>query len=113
MKIEGFEITYLSSYDGLPVKNHLPAELKDRFKTENQWLESGYNLVVGAVGREMYPNAINKKLCVYYLDSQVLHYSEFDKDSRICATCRIREDRYCPVAGEYVSMKHSCSEWDK
>ena len=23
MRIEGFDVTYLSSYDGLPVKNHL------------------------------------------------------------------------------------------
>ena len=41
MRIEGFDVTYLSSYDGLPVKNHLPVELRERFKTENQWLESG------------------------------------------------------------------------
>ena len=46
MRIEGFDVTYLSSYDGLPVKNHLPVELRERFKTENQWLESGYVLVV-------------------------------------------------------------------
>ena len=26
MRIEGFDVTYLSSYDGLPVKNHLPVE---------------------------------------------------------------------------------------
>lgn len=50
MRIEGFDVTYLSSYDGLPVKNHLPVELRERFKTENQWLESGYVLVVGAGG---------------------------------------------------------------
>lgn len=36
MRIEGFDVTYLSSYDGLPVKNHLPVELRERFKTENQ-----------------------------------------------------------------------------
>lgn len=113
MNIEGFEVTYLSSYDGLPVKNHLPAEIKDRFKTENQWLENGYQLVAGVVGIEMHPSAMSKRLYTYYIDSQVLHYSEFDKDSQICATCRMRENRYCPFAGEYVSMKHSCSEWDK
>ena len=27
MRIEGFDVTYLSSYDGLPVKNHLPVDL--------------------------------------------------------------------------------------
>ena len=41
MRIEGFDVTYLSSYDGLPVKNHLPVELRERFKTENQWLGAG------------------------------------------------------------------------
>lgn len=71
MKIEGFEVTYLSSYDGLPVKNHLPVELRERFKTENQWLESGYVLVAGAVGLEMHPTAVSRTLCTYYFDTQV------------------------------------------
>lgn len=69
MRIEGFDVTYLSSYDGLPVKNHLPVELRERFKTENQWLESGYVLVVGAVGLEMHPTAVSRTLCTYYLDT--------------------------------------------
>lgn len=63
--------SYLSSYDGLPVKNHLPVELRERFKTENQWLESGYVLVAGAVGLEMHPTAVSRTLCTYYLDTQV------------------------------------------
>ena len=71
MRIEGFDVTYLSSYDGLPVKNHLPVELRERFKTENQWLESGYVLVAGAVGLEMHPTAVSRTLCTYYLDTQV------------------------------------------
>lgn len=81
MKIEGFEVTYLSSYDGLPVKNHLPVELRERFKTENQWLESGYVLVAGAVGLEMHPTAVSRTLCnvnkVYNINNvikEVLHY---------------------------------------
>ena len=44
MRIEGFDVTYLSSYDGLPVKNHLPVELRERFKTEpmvGKWLCAG------------------------------------------------------------------------
>lgn len=113
MKIEGYEITYLSSYDGLPVKNHLPVALRERFKTENQWLESGYMLVAGVVGIEMHPNAMNKKLCTYYLDSQVIERTVYDKDSQICATCGWRQNRYCPFAGGFVGMKHSCSEWEK
>ena len=71
MRIEGFDVTYLSSYDGLPVKNHLPVELRERFKKENQWLESGYVLVVGVVGLEMHPTAVSRTLCTYYLDTQV------------------------------------------
>lgn len=113
MKIEGFEITYLSSYDGLPVKNHLPAELKERFRTENQWLEDGYVLMSGVEGMEMHPNAMSRQLYTYYLDSQVMKREEYDRESEICATCKWREDRYCPFAGGYVSMKHSCSEWEK
>lgn len=78
MKIEGMEVTYLSSYDGLPVKNHLPAELRDRFKTENQWLESGYRLAADVVGIEMHPSAMSKRLYTYYLDTQVVSYGEED-----------------------------------
>ena len=60
MRIEGFDVTYLSSYDGLPVKNHLPVELRERFKTENQWLESGYVLVcmVLAISAVMQPSGM-------------------------------------------------------
>lgn len=72
MKIEGYEVFYFSAYDGLPVKNHLPEEIKDRFRTENQWLESGYRLVAGAVGREMHPSTMSKRLYTYYLDDQVI-----------------------------------------
>ena len=78
MRIEGFDVTYLSSYDGLPVKNHLPVELRERFKTENQWLESGYVLVVGAVGLEMHPTAVSRTLCTYYLDNQPMTEQQAD-----------------------------------
>ena len=71
MRIEGFDVTYLSSYDGLPVKNHLPVELRERFKTENQWLESGEMFMNCSVRLEMHPTAVSRTLCTYYLDTQV------------------------------------------
>ena len=44
---------------------------KQLFKMKNEWLESGYVLVVGAVGLEMHPTAVSRTLCTYYLDTQV------------------------------------------
>lgn len=111
MKIDGIEVVYLSDWDGLPVKNHLPEELRERMKTENQWLEAGFLLKCGATKYEMHPSVLSKRLCTYYLDSDV---KKLDAASapRNCMTCSIRNGRYCIVAGDYVSAKNCCSEWD-
>lgn len=108
MKIDGIEITYLSEYDGKPVKNHLPAELKERLWTKNQWLEKGYIVKEGMAGYEMHSNMMGKKLFTYFLDNQV---EKIDDKEELCATCRIRENRFCVVMGDYVSMTGHCSEW--
>jgi len=110
MKIAGFEVTYLSSWDGLPVKNHLPPELCARMKTENQWLEAGYILKKDATKYEMHPSALAKRLFTYYLDidTEKVMRSNAPKN---CMTCSIRRGRFCDVAGDYVSSKNGCSEW--
>lgn len=107
MKIENVEITCLSEWDNQPIKNKLPEELKEKLRTENQWLERKRRIKEGAVGYDMHPNAMNKKLCTYYLESQ----TEKLTDEECCATCTIKIGRYCPVMGAHVSMTHRCSEW--
>lgn len=108
MTIDGIEIIYLSNYDGRPIKNHLPEELKKRLWTENQWLEKGFIVKEGMKGYEMHSNMMGKKLFTYFLDNQV---EKINEDEEICATCRIRENRYCIVMGDYINMTGHCSEW--
>ena len=57
-----------SDYDGKPIKNKLPEEIKNRFKTEKQWLDEGKQIKESARFVEMHPNAMYKRLCKYYLD---------------------------------------------
>jgi len=109
MKIDGIEITCLSEYDGKPVKNHLPAELRDRLMTKNQWLEQGCTPKENEQGYEMHSNMMGKRLFVYYLDSQV---EKIESDEEMCANCSLRTNRFCIVMGDYVKMDGHCSEWD-
>ena len=108
MKIDGIEITYLSDYDGKPVKNQLPAELKNRLKTENQWMDQGYSVKENEQGYEMHSNMMSKKLFTYYLDKQV---EKIDEDEEICATCKLHSERFCVVMGDYIRLNGHCSEW--
>ena len=112
LQIEGYDITRLSDYDGLPIKNKLPIELREKFKTKNQWLEEGMQVKEDAKFYEMHPNAMNKKLCEYFLDTEV---KPLDGNLEICANCRFRrlDEGRCPVAGDFVSLRGHCSEWDK
>ena len=107
MQIEGFDI-YVSEYDGKPVKNKLPAELRNRFLTENQWLEKGYIVKDGMVGYEMHSTIMGKKLFTYYLDTQV---EEIRKGVEMCANCKIRDNRFCILREDYINMTGHCSEW--
>lgn len=99
-----------SDYDGKPIKNKLPDELKERFKTEKQWIDEGKRVTSNARFVEMHPNAMNKKLCKYYLDEEV---EDLPYDVKICATCSLRhaEEGRCPVAGTFVSGDGHCNEW--
>lgn len=110
MMIDGMRITIRSEWDGKPYKNHLPCGLKERMKTENQWLEAGFLLKSGATGYEMHPHAMTKKLFTYYIDTDVVEFSE-KTASRNCLTCKIRTGRFCVFAGDYVSANNCCSEW--
>lgn len=110
MQIDGVITTYLSEWDGLPVKNHLPAELQDRLKTENQWLEAGCVLKEGAKKYELHPSALAKRLCAYYLDVDVEPMASAS-DPQSCLTCKLCSGRYCVVAGDFVGANQRCSEW--
>lgn len=110
MQIDGVNVTSLSNWDGKPIKNKLPAELKTRMKTENQWLEAGYLVKAGATGYEMHSNAMGKQLFTYYIDSEVEEITDSNAPKN-CMTCGIRTGRFCVFAGDYVSAKTCCSEW--
>lgn len=117
MKIDGIELPEhcLSEWDKLPVKNHLPEELKNRFKTENQWLEAGFELNENATSIAMHPSWLNKKLCMYYSEKDV---KKLNVTSEICVNCIFfkterRAAGNCIVAGCFVSPSHHCSEWQK
>ena len=110
MKIDGITVGYLSDKDGLPVKNRLPIELKERMKTQNQWLEEGFCIKEGATRYEMHPNCLSYKTFDYILDKDVEKLTE-DNMPKCCRTCAISDGRFCAVAGDYVSATHYCSEW--
>lgn len=99
-----------SMYDGKPIKNKLPEELKSRFLTEKQWIDEGKQIKENAKFVEMHPNSMNKKLCKYYFDEEV---EPLSADAKICANCSLRTSEYgrCPVAGSFVSGVGYCSEW--
>lgn len=110
MQIDGVTVTYLSEWDGLPVKNHLPAELQSRLKTKSQWLEAGCVLKDGARKYELHPSAMAKRLCTYYLDVDVEPVMP-GSAPQSCLTCQLRSGRYCVVAGDFVGANQRCSEW--
>lgn len=55
-------------------------------------------------------NAMNKKLCSYYLDNQVTKITS-DNAPKNFVTCNYRKGKYYFIAGEYVSSKNCCSEY--
>lgn len=100
---------YLSEYDGKIVKTRLPENLKLRFLTKNQWLEKGFVPKENAVIYEMHPASLNKKTCNYYFDEDIEPCS---KELKCCATCKTYKNKYCVIAGEYVSVNSKCSEYE-
>lgn len=100
----------LSTYDGKPIKNWLPDEIKEKFWTENQWLDKGMVLKKNAEAIEMHSHVNGMKLYKYYFETEVEPLTdEIEK----CANCvyRYAEEGRCPVMGEFVSPKGHCSEW--
>lgn len=101
---------FLSEY-GLPYKNKLPKELRDRLFTRKQWLEKGYVLKEEAKGYLMHSQKNYKNRVVYYLDYDVIPIYT-DNIPKNCLTCSYRESRgYCVIAGNFVGEINSCSEW--
>lgn len=95
-------------FPGVEAKNKLPAEVRERLLTENQWLDRGFFVKPGVEGYTMRSNMCGEKMFVYYLDTQV---EPITNATQTCATCGLRQGRFCEVAGDYVSLKHRCSEW--
>lgn len=108
MIIDDIEVTVFSSWDGFPIKNKLPENLNKRLKTKTQWLELKFVVLDDAVGYDMHPNSMNKKLCTYYLDTQV---TKISPDVECCATCKLRSGYYCIVMADYICLSKRCSEW--
>jgi len=110
MLIDGVKVKYVSNWDGKPIKNKLPTELRERMRTKNQWLEAGFLLKPNATGHEMHSNSMGKKLFTYYIDSDVESITA-DNAPENCITCKMRTGRFCIVAGDYVSANNRCSEY--
>lgn len=110
MKIDNNIITCFSEWDGLPIKNKLPEELKCRLKTEIQWIEEGFVVKSTSMVYEMHPSVMAKRTFKYYLDKDVEPITA-DNNFKSCLTCGIRSGRFCEVAGDWVGLKNCCSEW--
>lgn len=110
MLVKGVDVR-VSDYDGLPIKNKLPPDLMDKFKTRKQWLEVGRVLSETATAVPMHPNAMNKKLVGYFHVDDVVEIT--DKAPRNCLTCATRNDNgFCPFAGAFVGEVNGCSEYE-
>lgn len=99
-----------SDFDGKPIKNKLPQEIKELFKTEKQWLEEGMQLKEDACFVEMHPNATSNRVCKYYTEDEV---ELMDSSVEICANCGFQhlENGRCLIMGDFVSVNGHCSEW--
>ena len=94
----------------LPVKNLLPEDEKDDFKTASQWMELGFEPKRFALPVRMRPSK-GRRPCSYFRSADV----EPLPDSRAenCVTCSMRGDSYfCPFAGERIGRWGRCSEWE-
>lgn len=66
----GWNVT-ANAEDGLPIKNHLPAELGASFRTLNQWLNRGFAPKAGATEYKMHPSIMARRTYVYFHESDV------------------------------------------
>lgn len=61
-----------SAEDGLPIKNHLPADMGASFRTLNQWLNRGFAPKAGAIEYRMHPSIMARRTYVYFHESDVV-----------------------------------------
>ncbi len=110
MNIDGYEVKKSELSDiGIPVKNHLPEELKERLKTEKQWLDEGKSIKEGAECFEMHSSMRSFKTYKYFLENDVESVNE---EKELCINCSLRNKRkFCLVMGDRVSSDGHCSEW--
>lgn len=57
--------------DGIPIKNHLPADMGANFRTLNQWLKRGFAPIPGAIEYEMHSSAMDRRTYTYFHESEV------------------------------------------
>lgn len=57
--------------DGIPIKNHLPADMGANFRTLNQWLNRGFAPILGAIEYEMHSSAMDRRTYTYFHESEV------------------------------------------
>lgn len=60
-----------SEWDGLPVKNHLPAAVGARFATRSQWKQEGFDVPACARPVKMHPSMAAKRLFDYFWEGEV------------------------------------------
>lgn len=60
-----------SAEDGIPIKNHLPADMGASFRTLNQWLNRGFAPMLGATEYKMHPTAMARRTYTYFHESEV------------------------------------------
>lgn len=57
--------------DGIPIKNHLPADMGANFRTLNQWLKRGFAPIPGAIEYEMHSSEMDRRTYTYFHESEV------------------------------------------
>lgn len=99
----------LVSPQGFPYRSR---QIED-YRTRRQWEEAGYKVKIGEEGHKMHSSMNSSKTFVYYLPEEVESITVDPLPAeKSCATCSLRNARYCEIAGSYVNLSHKCSEWN-
>jgi len=117
-EIDGVKIDRFSEYDGFPIKNKLPLEVRERLKTRKQWedYDCSVRIKPDATPYWMHPSVPDKKLVDYYLDSDVEYY--YTHQEYPCLACIFypeNTDKYnavfCKKLEIWVRRRDTCDYW--
>ena len=90
-------------------KYRLPSELKERYKTEGEWIMEGKIVKATAEGRVMLETSSSKNPVKFYLDTEV---QPIYSNTQVCASCIIRKtNNFCPYKSCFVRFSNTCSHW--